>query len=95
MAKGISGGSIVDFARSVFQNNNNTNTKSDQDDDVLYKFIAQNSGDIYTTYLERNKNQFNEARDLNFIAKMVPSLNQSVQILLNHIHHKNHIHFLV
>ena len=85
MAKGISGGSIVDFARSVFQNNNNTNTKSDQDDDVLYKFIAQNSGDIYTTYLERNKNQFNEARDLNFIAKMVPSLNQSVQILLNHI----------
>lgn len=87
MAKGISHNSILDFTRAISNpaSASNTNTQTSNSDDEIYKYIAQNSGAIYNTYTERYKNKFVEAKDLDFISRMVPTLGQAVEIALNHI----------
>ena len=85
MAKGLSHDSILDFTRTLSANQTTGVKAVDTTDDDIYKYIAQNSGSLYSTYNERYKNKFIEAKDLTFISKMVPSLGQAIRIALNHV----------
>ena len=46
LARGVSKGSIIDFTKSL-SNNNAKNIQTNSTDDDLYRFITQNSGPIY------------------------------------------------
>ena len=85
LAKGKSGGSIIDFTRqNVISNNKKDNIRNNEENDIL-NFIKNNSGSLYQSYIERNKNKFMEAKDLKFISKFIPALGQCVRIALTHI----------
>ena len=85
LAKGTSGGSIIDFTRqNIVASKKNNNVSSNDQNDIL-NFIKHNSGSLYQSYIERNKNRFVETKDLKFVSKFIPSLGQAVKIALTHI----------
>ena len=85
LAKGTSGGSIIDFTRqNIVASKKNNNISSNDQNDIL-NFIKHNSGSLYQSYIERNKNRFVETKDLKFVSKFIPSLGQAVKIALTHI----------
>ena len=88
LTKGISQGTIVDFARALNNDKSrpNVNGSNDPNDTIdLFKYITTNAPSIYTAYNEANRNKFIEMQDLQFIARFVPSLGQCVKIALTHI----------
>lgn len=89
LTKGISQGSIVDFARALNSDkakpNPNGTTRDPNDTLDLFKYITMNAASIYNAYNDANRNKFIEMQDLQFIAKFVPSLGQCVKIALTHI----------
>lgn len=89
LTKGISQGSIVDFARALNSDKTKPNingTSRDPNDTLdLFKYITTNAASIYSAYNDANRNKFIEMQDLQFIAKFVPSLGQCVKIALTHI----------
>ena len=89
LTKGISQGSIVDFARALNSDkvkpNINGTTRDPNDTLDLFKYITSNAASIYNAYNDANRNKFVEMQDLQFIAKFVPSLGQCVKIALTHI----------
>ena len=86
LARGISGGSIIDFNKSLNQTKDKGGSKFDLDSrDDLGDYIIKNSGSIYQYFSERNRNKFVENKDLNFIAKFIPSINQAINLYVTHI----------
>lgn len=86
LARGISGGSIIDFNKTLNQDKNKGGKEVDLDTrDDLGDYIVKNSGSIYQYFSERNRNKFVENKDLNFIAKFIPSITQAINLYVTHI----------
>lgn len=84
LARGTSGGSIIDFSKSL--NKNLSKGKSDLEaSDDLADYVTKNSGNIYQYYNERYRNKFLETQDLNFISKFIPSVAQAINLYVTHI----------
>ena len=86
LAKGVSNGSIIDFTRQNLRSSTKTpNAGYGENEADLIKYIRSNSTAIYQTYSDRYKNKFIEGKDLKFISKFIPALNQCVRIMLTHV----------
>ena len=86
LAKGVSNGSILDFTRQNLRSSTKTpNAGYGENEADLIKYIRSNSTAIYQTYSDRYKNKFIEGKDLKFISKFIPELNQCVRIMLTHV----------
>ena len=84
LARGTSGGSIIDFSKSINKDLSKGKSGLDATDD-LADYVAKNSGNIYQYYNERYRNKFLETQDLNFISKFIPSVAQAINLYVTHI----------
>ena len=85
LAKGVSDGSIIDFSRSISDIKGKSQTTSvDATDDIL-KYINKNSQGFMQYYESQNRNKLIEARDNRFISKFVPTVSQSLRLILTHV----------
>lgn len=85
LAKGVSDGSIIDFSRSISDTKSKSPTTSvDATDDIL-KYINKNSQGFMQYYESQNRNKLIEARDNRFISKFVPTVSQSLRLILTHV----------
>ena len=85
--KGVSGGSILDFAQNARINEMRTprggiSPTNSQD---LRKMLSGNSGEIYNYFQEVYQNKYIEIADLKFIAKFIPALGEAVNCQLDSI----------
>lgn len=85
LAKGVSDGSIIDFSRSISDTKSKSQTTSvDATDDIL-KYINKNSQGFMQYYDSQTRNKMIEARDNRFISKFVPTVSQSLRLILTHV----------
>lgn len=85
LAKGVSDGSIIDFSRSISDTKSKSpNTSIDATDDIL-KYINKNNQSFMQYYESENRNKLIEARDNRFISKFVPTVSQSLRLILTHV----------
>ena len=84
LAKGISGGSIVDFAASMAKDNARRNGRDPNEVDTTTMF-TEDIGNLFGYYQELYKNRYVELTDLKFITKFIPAIGEAVNITLDAI----------
>ena len=86
LSRGVSGGNIIEFSRSLNDYNKKEKAAFNMDaTDDLGDYIQKNAGNIYQYYNQKYRNKFVEAQDLQFISKFIPSLGQAVELCATHI----------
>ena len=85
--KGVSGGSILDFAQNARLSEMRTprGGLSPTNTQDLRKMLSGNSGEIYNYFQEVYQNKYIEIADLKFIAKFIPALGEAVNCQLDSI----------
>ena len=74
LSRGVSGGNIIEFSRSLNDYNKKEKAAFNMDaTDDLGDYIQKNAGNIYQYYNQKYRNKFVEAQDLQFISKFIPS----------------------
>ena len=85
LTRGISNGSIIDFARytkSTDKNSDKTITDGKQDP---YSLFYSNSGDLFNIFQDYYKNKYVEIQDLKFISKFIPALGEAVNTTVDYV----------
>lgn len=87
IVKGVSGGSILDFAQNARAAEMRTprGGLSPTNTQDLRKMLSGNSGEIYNYFQEVYQNKYIEIADLKFIAKFIPALGEAVNCQLDSI----------
>lgn len=86
LAKGVSGGSIVDFVASMQINTAKQNGSYTKDMD-LHKdnLFTKDIGNVFAYYQEAYKNRYLEMTDLKFITKFIPAVGEAVRTTVDAI----------
>lgn len=87
ISKGVSGGSILDFAQGVrnendrkYLANHNGGSRSTVD---LTQQLQASAGNLYTYFQDMYQNKYLEMSDLRFISKFIPALGEAVKVTLD------------
>lgn len=86
LAKGVSGGSIVDFVASMQINTAKQNGSYTKDME-LHKdnLFVKDIGNVFSYYQEAYKNRYLEMTDLKFITKFIPAVGEAVRTTVDTI----------
>lgn len=84
LAKGVSKGSIVDFATMMAKESARQNGRNPQEVDG-YTMFTENIGDIFGYLQEMYKNRYIELADLKFISKFIPAIGEAIKTTLDAI----------
>ena len=84
LAKGVSKGSIIDFATTMAKYSAKQNGKDTHDIDG-YTMFTEDIGNLFGYFQEINKNRYIELTDLKFISKFIPALGEAVKTTLDAI----------
>lgn len=84
LAKGVSKGSIIDFATTMAKYSAKQNGRDTKDIDG-YTMFTEDIGNLFGYFQEINKNRYIELTDLKFISKFIPALGEAVKTTLDAI----------
>lgn len=84
LSKGISNGSIIDFARYI-RSTEKDGKKNNIDSKDPYEILSSNSGELYSIFQDYYKNRYIEIQDLKFISKFIPALGEAVNTTVDYI----------
>ena len=84
LAKGVSKGSIIDFATTMAKYSAKQNGRDTRDIDG-YTMFTEDIGNLFGYFQEINKNRYIELTDLKFISKFIPALGEAVKTTLDAI----------
>lgn len=85
LAKGVSGGSIVDFVTTMTSNKVNHQTQNPMADIDSSELFTKDIGNIFGYFQDMYKNRYIELTDLKFISKFIPALGEAVKTTLDSI----------
>lgn len=83
ISKGVSGEAVIDFIASLQTNNEDNERKKVRNSLDKDKLFTDNINELFGYYEEVYQNRFIEIKDLQFIAKFIPSLGEAVKTQLD------------